>query len=109
MLSIKERREKQAMAELLNLVRPDGRPEVYDVAPFDDPQADGYVCFVCQSQGHLFRRYRNTGDVFMTSPVNTPGNQALLVCKEHLPDEAVIFSPFTGKCRDKKGENEWTE
>jgi hypothetical protein len=97
--------KNQKLAELL---RPDGRPEVYDVAPHGAGQNVGYICFICQSQGHLERRF-DSGEVFMTSPVNTPDNATLLVCKEHLPDNAVIFSPFTGKCRDKSGENEWKE
>jgi hypothetical protein len=97
-----------AQMELLKLVREDGRPEVYDVAPHGKGDKDGYQCFICDAQGHGWRRY-DTEECFMTSPVNTPGNKVKFVCLEHLPDEAVIYNPATDMCRSKNGENVWQE
>ena len=89
-------------------MRPDGRPEVYELPPHEGGANNGYVCYVCEAQGHLFRRYP-AGKAFMTSPVNTPGGKSAAICYEHLPADVVIVDPTTGQCRDKKGENTWTE
>ena len=45
----------------------------------------------------------------MTSPINTPNGQSNFVCKEHLPENVVIYSPFDDTCRDKSGQNVWKE
>lgn len=104
--SARKKAKPPARPTLSELQRPDGRPEVYDVP--DSPKPEGYECFVCKSQGHV-RRYQKTGEVFMTSPINTPGGISKFVCKEHLPENVVIFCPFDDTCRDKSGENVWKE
>lgn len=99
-------KEKAELAHLLQYERPDGRPEVYDVGP---PQGEGYKCFVCTQRGFLTRFFKE-GEIYMVSPLNTPGNASGgMICKEHLPDDAVIYDPRTDKCRDKSGENVWSE
>lgn len=103
----KQESKTERVEFLLDLLRDDGRPEVYDV-PKPLGVSDGYACFVCEQKGFLFRRHQPP-DVYMTSPTNTPGNRAAFICKEHLPEEAVIFNAGTNQCRDKKGENVWTE
>lgn len=93
------------MAEMM---RPDGRPEVYELPPHEGGANNGYVCYVCEHQGHMFRRYPH-GKAFMTSPVNTPGGKSAVICYEHLPAEVVIVDPTTGNCRNKAGDNTWNE
>lgn len=45
----------------------------------------------------------------MSDPAESPGLEAYFICHDHLPETAVIFNPTTNNCRDKKGENVWTE
>lgn len=106
-MSEKLRSKKEQAEFLIALVREDGRPEVYDVDLFNG-SGSGYICFVCDSRGHILRRHQPP-NVYMASPVNSPGNVASFVCKEHLPENAVIYNPKTNKCRDKAGLNEWEE
>lgn len=101
----KQKRQKINPAEL---ARPDGRPEVYEVVAHGGGAGHGYACFVCESQGHHGRRF-DAGQIFMTSPINTPGGQSSMCCLEHLPENVVIFDPNTMKCRDKSGQNVWEE
>ena len=91
----------------LDLLRDDGRPEVYDVMHV--PVSEGHSCFICDSRGHFWKKYSKQGEVFMTSPLNTPGSTVAFVCREHLPENTVIFNPATGMCRDKSGQNTWKE
>ncbi len=108
MSSLPRVKRKKPKLKPEDLMRPDGRPEVYEVTAHGAGAGHGYVCFICQSQGHHGRRF-NAGEIFMSSPVNTPGGEALLVCLEHLPENVVIFDPHTNKCRDKSGQNVWEE
>lgn len=99
--------EHERFKEMLGLVRDDGRPEVYDVMGV--PPAEGYGCFVCASRGETWKRHNETNQVFMTSPINTPGNVSGFVCREHLPENAVIYNPADNTCRNKAGDNVWKE
>lgn len=105
--SARRKTPQKARPTLAELQRPDGRPEVYDVP--EVPNSEGYACFICKSQGHAARRFHKTGEIFMTSPINTPNGQSNFVCKEHLPENVVIYSPFDDTCRDKSGQNVWKE
>jgi hypothetical protein len=88
----------------VNVSRPDGRPEAYDLPP-EVPDAP---CEVCVQEGHTARLPR--GKVVIASPIDTSDGQAHCVCIEkHVPDNIVIFDPATGLCRDKSGENVWKE
>lgn len=91
----------------LDLLRDDGRPEVYDTGTV--PVSEGHPCFVCNSRGFIWRRFHLNNEVFMTSPVNTPGAEIAFVCREHLPEDTVIFNPVTNECRNKAGDNVWVE
>jgi hypothetical protein len=93
---------------LQKLLRPDGRPEVYDLPPVEFPVGEGYECFVCESQGQGNKRYKAL-EAFATSPAHTPGNKMATVCMAHLPDNAVIYDPTADLCRDKTGQNTWRE
>ena len=94
---------------LLDTLRPDNRPEVYEIPKKRIlPQNEGYVCHICQKQGHELRRYRQ-GEIFMTGPANSPTGVPILVCLEHLPDNVVIYDPVADLCRDKSGQNTWRE
>lgn len=87
--------------------RADGRPLYFDVAPHQKCQ-----CVVCLKGGiqtaYPFKH------VFMNDPANPvreemePGS-VNTVCKTHLPDNVVIFSPWSGECRDKDGTKQWRE
>lgn len=79
--------------------REDGRPEVYDVQKA--PDSAGYTCLFCNDLGHIWKKY-DRGEIFLTHSMT-------FVCKEHLPDNVVIFDPKSGTCRDKSGQNVWKE
>ena len=87
-------------------LRPDGRPEVYDVP---EVPGHGYQCFICDRIGHIWKRYAKPGEIFMTNPANTPTGKAEFVCKAHLPPTTVIYNPVDDTCRDVTGENIWKE
>lgn len=97
--------EAKAVSDAIGLMRPDGRPECYEVPPA--PDGAGYVCQICSSQGH-HRKYQ-AGEAFMSSPVDSPDGKAHFVCRAHLPDDIVIYDPVSNKCRDKNGQNVWEE
>lgn len=97
--------KRPTLTPLTDLLRPDGRPEVYDVP--EVPNSEGYVCVKCQQEGHFTRRYHKPGEVFMSGPLQ--GGGCAFFCKEHLPDDVVIYNPLTDLCRDKTGQNEWRE
>ncbi len=84
--------------------RPDGRPEAYDLPEHIAESA----CEMCVQEGHPARYPR--GKVVMASPIDTSDGRIHFICVEkHLPDNAVIFDPVTGMCRDKAGQNVWKE
>ncbi len=88
----------------VNVSRPDGRPEAYDLPPHIEES----VCEVCCQEGHTARFPR--GKVVMASPIDTSDGHLHFVCVEkHVPDNIVIFDPKTGLCRDKTGQNVWKE
>ncbi len=92
--------------------RPDGRPLYFDL-----PSPEMKVpCLTCAAQlglGHAYKR----GEVFFNDPANSPvtGPHGLpdeavyYLCKNHLPENAVIYDPVTQLCRDKSGTNSWSE
>lgn len=94
----------------IETVREDGRPSFYVVPPqtkVNDRDAKAYKCAFCEVEGRtgLHRASR----AYMSDPAESPGLEAYFICHDHLPETAVIFNPTTNNCRDKKGENVWTE
>jgi len=86
-----------------SLVRPDGRPEAYDI-----PKGAKYYCHLCLLDGH--RSLFDHGKVVIMPGHNFEDGETRVVCAEkHVPDDVVIYNPATGKCRDKTGQNEWVE
>lgn len=104
------RRERRRMSALAAKMKPlpparlDGRPLYNDVRP-----GERAACFVCEKRG-LTALY-GVGEVFMCDPANSPTGQreTVSVCKHHIPDNAVIYNPWTNKCRNKAGDHEWME
>jgi hypothetical protein len=89
--------------EIQELLRPDGRPEAYDV-----PATFRGECVICAQEGKsdvLLSR----NEVFMMSPSYWEDNEAHFMCRGHLPENTVIFDPVSGTCRDKPGHNVWRE
>ena len=86
------------------LARPDGRPEAYDVPNIDGQE---FECGMCADLGLLIKGGQN--EIFMMSPAYFEDGKPHFLCREHLPDNTVIYNPETNKCRDKSGENEWEE
>jgi hypothetical protein len=87
----------------VNVSRPDGRPEAYDV-----PKNFAASCAMCVEEGHTAKL--GYGKLVMCSPIDSSDGQAHLVCVEkHTPANIVIFDPATGLCRDKTGQNVWRE
>lgn len=98
--------------------RADGRPQYYDIAPSDRVQ-----CYHCLREG-LESQY-GQGEGFLADPANSPHKEGdvvtermmqavcadgvLSICKNHVPDNAVIFHPGRNECRSKDGQNTWTE
>jgi len=86
--------------------RADGRPLFYDVAAHQRCQ-----CVRCLAGGiQTFYPYR---EVFMNDPANPleqqePGS-VNTVCKNHVPDNAVIYCPWTNECRNRDDSVRWTE
>lgn len=98
--------------------RLDGRPQYYDIAPGDRVQ-----CYHCLREG-LESQYGH-GEGFLADPHNSPYVASVVVtplmeralvadglwtiCKNHLPDNAVLYHPGRNECRSKDGQNVWTE
>lgn len=85
-----------------NLARLDGRPEGYVV-----PRIPGqlYECTVCKANGRPGARHKSR-DTLMFSAEAMISEQAEFVCRDHWPEDTVIFNPLTGQCSDRQG-NEW--
>lgn len=85
--------------------RRDGRPLYFDVA-----EAGTYQCYQCNKLG-LTISYPGP-KIGVNDPANPPGGvpqgEMHTVCYHHIPENAVIFNPVTGMCRDRNG-NEWRE
>lgn len=98
---------KKTDRHLEDYIREDGRVEVYDVPKA--PDGRGYQCFICDTHpdtnGHRYDR----GSVFICSPINTPDAQPKFICINHVPDTVVIYDPVSNTCRDKTGQNTWSE
>lgn len=92
--------------KFFSLERPDGRPECYDVPPV--PIGMGYKCAVCIHETGDSPKYP-ARQAFMCNPIDAKDEQSHFVCKRHLPDDIVIFDPLSNTCRDKSGQNVWTE
>lgn len=86
--------------------RSDGRPQAYDLPERMQPS---YVCSVCTLKGRPDLRYSGGGDIVMLDPADTVDGRDHHVCRDHLPEDIVIFNPVTAKCRDFTGENVWSE
>jgi hypothetical protein len=91
--------------------RADGRPQFYDIT-----QGDRVQCVVCLANG-VEAQYKR-GEAFMNDPANSPvldrstqlGDGAVYsVCKAHIPENSVIYDPLSNECRNKAGDNTWTE
>ena len=98
--------------------RADGRPQFYDIAPGDRVQ-----CYCCLKAG-LESQYGH-GEGFLADPANSPYKDGdivtplmmqaivtdgiLSICKNHVPDNAVLFHPGRNECRSKDGQNTWSE
>lgn len=90
---------------LAGLIREDGRPEVYDT-----PADFRGKCVVCiHKSAESVVPEKSQGEIFMGSPVDFADGAAHLICKDCLPDDVVIFDPVSNMCRDKTGQNVWTE
>lgn len=85
--------------------RADGRPEAYDMPGL---AVAGVRCAACAGTDKRDQVY-GVGEIFMCSPIDAADGQAHMVCKDHLPDNVVIYDPKTNTCRDKSGDNVWTE
>lgn len=88
----------------LDAARPDGRPLYFDMSP--GPEVE---CCKCSQMG-LIAKYSRP-NAFMNDPANSPMDDqgVYFMCLAHLPDNAVIYDPTTDLCRDKTGQNVWTE
>lgn len=87
-------------------LRPDGRPEAFDIAP----SASGKCrrCLERLGGAQVLRR----GDLFLMSGENSPwaDNISSLICRSHLPANVVISDPFRGfECRNLQGTEFWQE
>jgi len=98
-------RRKEKKAPKLPPARQDGRPLYYDVG-----MKTQYECFFCRKAG-LVGVFYGPNEVFMTDPANSPdGTGGIhMVCRGHLPENAVIYHPPSNKCRNKAGDEEWME
>lgn len=105
-LRAKKRAEKEAWAKAPP-ARRDGRPLYFDIQP-----GEAGECWVCQRNGlkDIIHKY---GSLHQSDPVNPPpgGEKGVSydVCTHHLPDNAVIYHPPTGLCRNKAADKTWRE
>lgn len=98
-------RAREKRAPKLKPAREDGRPLYFDVG-----MRTQYECFYCRQAG-LKGIFYGVNEIFMTDPANSPDGSGdiHMVCRGHLPDNAVIYNPPTNKCRNKSGDHEWQE
>lgn len=99
-----QRRAAESAARKMPPARADGRPLYFDVSPNDRVQ-----CFHCLREG-ITQQY-TLREGFMNDPANSPLKDGAVytVCIGHLPDDAVIFNPADKTCRNKTGDNVWSE
>lgn len=104
----KEARE-HARAQRMPPARADGRP-LFFLVPAD--HAAGATCFYCQRAGLQIRHYK-FGEVAMNDPANPPKGrpkgEVHMVCRHHLPEDAVIYDPRLDECQNKQGNEVWKE
>lgn len=109
-LERKLRREGKAIPNP-GKARADGRPQYYDIAPNDEVE-----CVMCQAHGITVTHRR--GEAYLNDPANSPvidrqtnkpDAGVYIVCKGHIPDNAVIYDPIEGTCRNKAGDQTWVE
>lgn len=92
------------MKTIIPPARQDRRPLYYDVG-----QQDQMQCITCLKNGITV--LHDHGRVFMNDPANSPERDGAVytICIGHIPDDAVIFNPFSKKLRNKSGDQTWTE
>ncbi len=97
-------RAREKKAPPLKPAREDGRPLFYDITGESRME-----CFYCLRAG--ITAFHAPGEAFMADPANSPDGSGdiHIVCRGHLPDNAVIYNPGTNTCRDKGGSNVWRE
>ena len=104
------RHERRKLAALnakqppLPQARVDGRPLYYLVAGKD------MTCYHCFNNG-IIATYQY-GQIMMADPANSPTGDDRdigMVCRHHLPDNAVIWNPEDNTCSNKAGDETWME
>lgn len=84
--------------------RSDGRPLYFDIE-----EGSKVPCYYALRNGLtiLFGR----GHAVMNDPANSPDGDGSIhtISIPHLPEDAVIFDPKTGICRNKAGTESWRE
>lgn len=95
-------RQKDAQAQKVQPARKDGKPLYFFVPP---ATVEGGVCYHCEQNGLTVRH--KFGHLFMNDPANPPvgrkRGECFTLCRHHLPDDAVIFNPQSGRCQNKEG------
>lgn len=86
----------------INVSRPDGRPEAYDI-----PEGRNMVCEISVANG--LSGVFPAGEVVMISPIDSPDGEAHFVHVSHLPENVVIYNRATDTCRNKDGTQTWRE
>lgn len=90
--------------------RADGRPLYFDVPHVGEGGvARTYQCAKCAVLG--LEIHHPGPKVVMNDPANAHDRSGAVYtyCNYHIPNDAVIYSPVTGLCRDKSGQNTWRE
>ncbi len=84
--------------------RLDGRPLYYDISPNDRVQ-----CIICLRNGITQQYEKSEG--LMADPANSPMEDGAVytICVGHIPENSVIYDPGTKLCRNKAGDNTWSE
>lgn len=84
--------------------RADGRPLYFDIVP-----GSKVSCYYTNKLGlSMTYGYRHA---VMNDPANSPDHDgsAHTMSIHKVPDDAVIFDPSTGVCRDKAGKEFWID
>ena len=101
---------KPYLSENKSGCRADGRPEGYMLPTMTEP---GYLCSVCMAlaavSGSKPKALNGDDGIVMMNHEDTIDGNRHLLCVEHQPENIVVFNPETGTCRDRTGENVWTE
>ena len=66
-------------------------------------------CEACKRQG--VQIVYAPGWTYINDPANSPfnDNTAYVICRHHVPEDAVIYNPKTGELRTKDGKKSWRE